>query len=162
MREARRYRALVEANKPGIIGASGQRLETLMTEDPDELVSLGYRARREGRMDEAIAFYGEAGRLLEFTPDGELRRAHAIRHAADMLFERGDVERARHTYEETMRIYRAHLDANHLMLRIRCAASLSWRSDSVEVHPRATCGKKRSACTRRWALRLAHKNPHAT
>jgi tetratricopeptide (TPR) repeat protein len=84
-----------------------------MAINPDELVSLAYAARREGRIEEGLQLYREAVEALR-PANRPMKLAHTVRHVADILRDMGDAQQARGNYEEALAIYRQHPEAANL------------------------------------------------
>lgn len=85
-----------------------------MSETVDELIRRGYRARREGRLEEARQCYGGAVEIYRRDDLDPLRLAHTVRHLADIHRGEGSFELARPLYEEALKIYREREEASAL------------------------------------------------
>jgi tetratricopeptide (TPR) repeat protein len=133
------------------------------TSEAEQLVDAGYRARREGRIDDALSFYERAAAALRLGGD-PLRLAHTVRHVGDIHRQAGRLEMAEPLHREALAIYRQHADPPRLDLAnaIRPLAILEERAGRVEEARRlwaeardlyAACGvaEGEAECTRRLA-----------
>ena len=80
---------------------------------PEELVAAGYQARREHRLEEALADYRKAADLYKSIGD-PLKYTHTLRHVADILRERNALPEAGVYYAESLAVYRDHPEAPKL------------------------------------------------
>lgn len=71
-----------------------------MSDEADRLIASAYAARREGRLQQALDEYRSAAHFFQ------LRFAHAIRHAADVLRDMKRDREAIRKYEEALAVYR--------------------------------------------------------
>ena len=97
------------------------------------LVEAGYRARREGRLDEALTLYEEAA--AEYRSSGEaLALAHTVRHVGDIHRQAGRLELAEPHYREALALYRNHPNPPRLDLAnaIRPLAILEERAGRAD------------------------------
>jgi tetratricopeptide (TPR) repeat protein len=75
--------------------------------DAAELVEAGRRARREGRLEEALSSYERAAAVYRTGRD-PLRLAHTVRHVGDIHRQAGRPEIAEPFHREALAIYRSH------------------------------------------------------
>ena len=140
-----------------------------MPKSLDEIIAAGYRARREGRLDEALQHYRTAVSILEDLKNPR-KLAHAVRHVGDILMDAGQPVFAVAHYEGALAIYREHhppiLDlANTLAGYARCHEALGnlvgaqtlWR-EAKEVYTAAGVQPGVDEANRR----LAYIGPHLT
>jgi tetratricopeptide (TPR) repeat protein len=95
----------------------------------EELVEAGRRARREGRLEEALSFYERAAVAYRSGGDS-LRLAHTIRHAGDIHRQAGRPDLAEPLHREALALYRSQPDPPRLDLAnaIRPLALLEERA----------------------------------
>ena len=127
------------------ICATCQR-ESFMSDAIHDLLQRAPRARREGRLDDALHLYEEAVALCRLDND-PLQLAHTVRHLGDVHHDAGRLDRAEHCYREALAWYRAHPNTPPLDLAntLRPLAILEERLGRT-ARPWHS-GPKREACT---------------
>jgi tetratricopeptide (TPR) repeat protein len=103
------------------------------TSDAERLVDAGYRARSEGRLEEALSLYERAAAAFR-TADDPLRLAHTVRHVGDIHRQAGRPELAEPLHREALAIYRRQPNPPRLDLAnaIRPLAILEERAGRME------------------------------
>jgi tetratricopeptide (TPR) repeat protein len=101
--------------------------------DAAELIEAGRRARREGRLEEALSCYKRAAATYR-TGSDPLRLAHTVRHVGDIHRQAGRPELAEPLHREALAIYRNHPGAPPLDLAnaIRPLALLEERAGRTD------------------------------
>lgn len=82
---------------------------------PEALIQQAQQARKAGQLYQAAGLYSQAAELYR-AAGHELRLAHTLRHAADVLRDDGKLAQAEPLYLEALALYRAHPEAPHLDL----------------------------------------------
>lgn len=103
------------------------------TSDPETWVDAGRRARREGRLEEALSLYERAAAAYREGGDS-LRLAHTVRHVGDIQRQAGRPELAEPRHREALDLYRRHPNPPRLDLAnaIRPLAILEERAGRTE------------------------------
>jgi len=100
---------------------------------PRDLVEAGRQARREGRLEEALALYESAASAYR-SSDDVLALAHTVRHVGDIHLQGARPELAEPLHREALALYRRYPDPPPLDLAnaIRPLAILEERAGRVD------------------------------